>query len=62
MCNIGLLIVNGRAGKDVNVGMCTCKGVSVVDYAIASPFIFSHLEFILVNLTSVFMMITYLST
>lgn len=33
----GLLIVNGRAGKDDNVGNFTCKGLSVVDYAIAPP-------------------------
>jgi len=38
MCkNLGLLIVNGRAGNDAGVGKLTCKDASLVDYVIASP-------------------------
>ncbi len=35
--NLGLIILNGRVGKDAFIGKVTCKDVSVVDYAIASP-------------------------
>ena len=34
-------IVNGRFGQDSKVGQTTCKGVSVVDYVVASPGILS---------------------
>ena len=36
----GLLIMNGRTGKDKNIGKPTCKGVSVVDYFLANPSLF----------------------
>ena len=38
--NTGILIVNGRVGNDTNMRKCTCKNVSVIDYAIASPSFF----------------------
>jgi hypothetical protein len=38
-----LLIVNGRVGDDAGIGKPTCKGVSVVDYVVASPALFSHI-------------------
>ena len=31
-----VVIVSGRAGLDVSTGRCTCKNVSVVDYALVS--------------------------
>ena len=40
----GLLIMNGRTGKDKNSGKPTCKGVSVVDYFIANPKLFSAVQ------------------
>ena len=40
----GLLIMNGRVGRDKGKGNFTCKGVSVVDYFIASPTIFPHVS------------------
>ena len=38
--NTGVLIVNGRDGNDANIGKFTCKNVSVIDYALASPSLF----------------------
>ena len=38
--NTGILIVNGRVGNDANMRKCTCKNVSVIDYALASPSFF----------------------
>ena len=32
-----LFIVNGRVGKDKNIGRFTCRNASVVDYCISSP-------------------------
>ena len=32
-----VLIVNGRAGRDADLGKLTCKNASLVDYVIASP-------------------------
>jgi len=38
MCkNLGLMIANGRCGKDAFIGKFSCKDASVVDYLIASP-------------------------
>ena len=38
MCkNIGLVIVNGRSGKDALIGKLTCKDASLVDYVLATP-------------------------
>jgi hypothetical protein len=38
MCkNIGLIIVNGRCGKDAHIGKLTCKDASLIDYVLASP-------------------------
>ncbi len=34
--NAGLLITNGRIGKDASIGKFTCKDSSVVDYCLAS--------------------------
>ena len=38
--NFGVVIVNGRVGKDAYLGKVTCKDASVVDYCIESPEIF----------------------
>ena len=38
---VHLVIVNGRAGLDASIGRCTCKNVSVVDYALVSSDLFS---------------------
>ena len=35
-----LFIVNGRVGKDKNIGRFTCRNASVVDYYISSPYFF----------------------
>ena len=35
-----LLIVNGRVGRDADLGKLTCKNASLVDYVIASPCVF----------------------
>jgi hypothetical protein len=40
--NMGMHIANGRCGKDQNIGSVTCKGVSLVDYIIMSPDLFSN--------------------
>ena len=37
---VDVAIVNGRAGSDTNIGKCTCKNVSVVDYALVSSDLF----------------------
>ena len=42
--NLGILIMNGRCGKDVNIGKCTCDGRSVVDYVVCSPELFDYCE------------------
>jgi hypothetical protein len=34
-----LFIVNGRVGKDNNIGRFTCRNASVVDYCISSPYL-----------------------
>ena len=34
-----LFIVNGRVGKDKNIGRFTCRNASVVDYCISSPYL-----------------------
>jgi hypothetical protein len=34
-----LFIVNGRVGKDKNIGKLTCRNASVVDYCISSPYL-----------------------
>ena len=39
-----MLIVNGRVGKDASFGRLTCKNVSLIDYAICSPCLFSMME------------------
>ena len=36
-----MFIVNGRMGNDAQVGRPTCKNVSVVDYFICKPRLFS---------------------
>ena len=44
MCtNLGLIIANGRCGRDSLKGKMACKDASVVDYMIASPRIFGCL-------------------
>ena len=40
MQNGNVAIVNGRAGSDASIGKCTCKNVSVVDYALVSSDLF----------------------
>ena len=35
-----LFIVNGKVGKDKNIGRFTCRNASVVDYCISSPYFF----------------------
>mgnify|MGYP000654050777 CR=1 FL=1 len=42
--NTNLFIVNGRVGSDRNVGKVTSKGVSLIDYAVCSPKIFSIID------------------
>jgi hypothetical protein len=37
-----LFIVNGRVGKDKNIGRFTCRNDSVVDYCISSPYFLNH--------------------
>ena len=37
---VDIAIVNGRAGSDASIGKCTCKNVSVVDYALVSSDLF----------------------
>ena len=39
-----LFIVNGRVGKDKNIGRFTCRNASVVDYCISSPYFFLNLH------------------
>eukprot|EP00745_Piridium_sociabile_P007540 TRINITY_DN14980_c0_g1_i9.p1 TRINITY_DN14980_c0_g1~~TRINITY_DN14980_c0_g1_i9.p1 ORF type:complete len:145 (-),score=16.86 TRINITY_DN14980_c0_g1_i9:372-761(-) len=34
---VNAVILNGCCGSDAGIGKCTCKDVSVVDYAIVSP-------------------------
>ena len=42
MCkSFNLFIANGRVGQDKSLGKKTCKGSSVVDYAILSPLLFT---------------------
>ena len=44
MCkSLDLLVVNGRIGKDKNIGKFTCDGKSVIDYVIASAELFPQL-------------------
>ena len=38
-----VVIVDGRAGLDASIGRCTCKNVSVVDYALVSSNLFSFI-------------------
>ena len=42
--NNELYIVNGRVGKDRNIGRLTCKNSSVVDYMLCSPELFSQIH------------------
>ena len=42
--NMNLVIINGRCGKDKNIGKPTCKDVSVVDYMITSPELLRHID------------------
>jgi hypothetical protein len=45
LCHVAkLLIVNGRVGQDANYGKTTCAEVSVIDYMIGSPVLFSYIE------------------
>ena len=37
---VDVAIVSGRAGSDANIGKCTCKKFSVVDYALVSSDLF----------------------
>ena len=37
---VDVTIINGRAGSDAIIGKCTCKNVSVVDYALVSSDLF----------------------
>ena len=37
---VDVAVVNGRAGSDASIGKCTCKNVSVVDYALVSSDLF----------------------
>ena len=39
-----MYIVNGRFDKDAVQGKATCDNVSVVDYVICSPSIFSYID------------------
>ena len=39
-----LFIVNGRVGKDKNIGRFTCRNASVVDYCISSPYFFKSFK------------------
>ena len=39
----GILIVNGRVSCDKNIGRCTCKDISTVDYALATPTVFNSI-------------------
>ena len=41
---LGINIVNGRVGIDKDIGKFTTKNCSVIDYAMASPELFSHFE------------------
>ena len=43
--SLSLNIVNGRIEPDKNKGKLTCKDTSLVDYALASPYIFPFLSF-----------------
>ncbi|CAC5416619.1 unnamed protein product [Mytilus coruscus] len=40
----GIFILNGRVDKDANCGKKTCKNASLIDYAIASPELFSYIS------------------
>ena len=42
--NMNLVIINGRCGKDKNIGKPTCRDVSVVDYMITSPELLKHID------------------
>ena len=42
--NAGNLIVNGSIGSREKTGRATCKGVSTIDYALASPDMFHHIN------------------
>ena len=42
--NTGTLIVNGRTGKGAKSGRTTCKGVSTVDYVLASCDLFYYIN------------------
>ena len=39
-----IMILNGRAGSDANIGMCTSNGCTVVDYIIGSPSLFPMIQ------------------
>ena len=41
---LGINIVNGRAGRDAGIGKFTTRNNSVIDYALASPDLFSYIE------------------
>ena len=45
----GYVIVNGRVGKDADIGKVTCKNVSVVDYAITSIPLFPFVHHFIVH-------------
>ena len=42
--NTGNLIVNGRTGRREKTGRATCKGVSTIDYVLASPDLFHYIN------------------
>ena len=45
MCkSFNLCIANGRLGSDRFLGSTTCKGCSVIDYAILSPLLFTSVQ------------------
>ena len=48
-CLLGSHIVNGRFDNDALQGKATCDNVSVVDYVICSPSIFSHMNSFIVQ-------------
>merc|ERR1711867_109209 len=41
---LGINIVNGRAERDAGIGKFTTRNNSVIDYALASPDLFSYIQ------------------
>ena len=47
--SLDMFIVNGRVGSDTPIGGATCKNVSVIDYAICTPNVFTCMNDFYVN-------------